>query len=95
MNPTAPTIKGLIKIHKPEHLNRPLVNWRGAPAYKLVRLFTQKIRQLAPLPNTYNLENTTEFLTKLKNNPVLPQFNMASLDITNLYTNIPVTETLN
>ena len=93
MNQTAPTIKGLIKLHKPEHTIRPVVNWRGAPAYKLARLFTQKIRQLAPLPNTYNLENTTDLLTKLKNTPILPQFNMASLDITNLYTNIPVTET--
>jgi len=93
MNPTAPTIKGLIKLHKPEQPIRPVVNLRGAPAYKLARLFTQKIKQLAPLPNTYNLENTTNLITKLKNTPILPQFTLAPLDITNLYTNIPVTET--
>jgi len=93
MNPTAPTIKGLIKLHMPEHPIRPVVNWRGAPAYKLARLFTQKIRQLAPLPNTYNLENTTDLITKLKDTPILPQLALASLDITNLYTNVPVTET--
>jgi len=30
MNPTAPTIKGLIKMHKPEHPIRPVVTRRGA-----------------------------------------------------------------
>jgi hypothetical protein len=38
-NPSALTIKGFIKIHKPEHPNRP-VNWRNAPAYNLATLFT-------------------------------------------------------
>jgi len=93
MNPTALTIKGLIKLQTPEQPVRPIVNWRGAPAYKLARLFTHKIRHLAPLPNTDNLENTTDLITKFKNTPILPQFTLASLDITNLYTNIPVTET--
>jgi len=72
MNPTALTIKGLIKLHKPEQPIRPVVNWRGSPAYKLARLFTQKIRHLAPLPNTYNLENTTDLVTKLKTPPYSP-----------------------
>ena len=103
MNPTAPTIKGLIKLHKPKQLIWPVVNWRGAPAYssQLARCTGIKTSQTihpknqtpAPLPNTYNLENTTDLITKLKNTPILPQFTLASLDITNLYTNIPVTET--
>ena len=88
-----PTIKGLIKIHKPNLSIRAFVNWRNAPAYRLAKLFTQKIRQLAPLPNTYNVENIGELLGKLKNTPILPHFKLASLDITNLYTNIPVMET--
>jgi len=60
MNPSAPSIKGLIKLHKPEHPIRPVVKWRGAPAYKLARLFTQKIRLLTPQRNKYNLDNTKE-----------------------------------
>jgi hypothetical protein len=52
LNPTAPTIKGLIKLHTPEHPIRPVVNWKGAPAYKLAQTFTQKIKQFAPLPYT-------------------------------------------
>jgi hypothetical protein len=66
------------------------VNWRNAPAYNLAKLFSQKIRQLAPLPNTYNIENTRNLIDILKHTPLLPHFRFASLDITNLYTNIPI-----
>jgi len=93
MNPKAPTIKGLIKMNKPDHPIQPVVNWRGAPAYKLARLFTQKIKQLAPLPNRHNVDNTTDVIKKLNDTPILPHFTLAPFDITNLYTNIPVTET--
>jgi hypothetical protein len=95
LNPSAPTIKGLIKIHKTDQPIRPVVNWRSAPAYKLAQLFTQKIRQLAPLPNIYNIDKTRDLICKMKDTPILPQFALASLDITNLYTNIPIAETQN
>jgi len=72
---------------------RPVVNWRNAPAYKLSRLFTQKTNSIAPLPNTFNIKNTTDLLQKLQDTPMAPHFTLASLDITNLYSNIPVLET--
>jgi hypothetical protein len=40
MNPHAPSIKGLIKIHKQDQPIRPVVNWRNTPAYQLSKLFT-------------------------------------------------------
>ena len=92
LNTTAPSIRGLIKLHKPEHPIRPVANWRGAPAYKLAHLFTQEIKLMTPLPNKYNLENTRDLPKKLEDTPILPHFALASLDITNLYTNIPVKE---
>jgi len=72
MNPSAPSLKGLIKLHKPEQPIRPVVNWQKAPAYKLARIFTQKIRLLAPLPNRYNLENSMDLIKKLNDTPRLP-----------------------
>jgi hypothetical protein len=48
---------------------------------------------MAPLPYTHNLENTRDLSKKFTDTPVLPHFALASLDITNLYTNIPVKET--
>jgi len=82
-------------MHKPEHPIWPAVNWRGAPAYKLARLFTQKINQLSLLPNRHNVDNTRDVIKELNDTPTLPNFTLASLDITNLYTNIPVAETRN
>jgi hypothetical protein len=95
MNPSAPTIKGLIKIHKPGQPIRPVVNWRNAPAYKLAKALTHQIKQLAPLPHTYNINNTTDLMEKLKNTQNLPHYSLASLDISNLYTNIPILDTRN
>ena len=93
LNPSTPSIKGLIKLHKPEHLIRPVVNWRGVPAYKLAQLFTKKIRIIAPLPHTYTIGNTRELSNKLESTPILPHHSLASLDISSLYTNVPMRET--
>jgi hypothetical protein len=93
MNPSAPSIKGLIKIHKQDQPIRPVVNWRNAPAYQLSRLFTKKINHLAPLPQAFNIINTQDLLRNLNDTPMLPHYTLASLDITNLYSNIPITET--
>ena len=93
MNSSAPTIKGLIKVHEPSQPIRPVVNWRNVPAYNLAKLFSQKIRQIDPLPNTHNVENTRDLIEKLKHTLISPHFRFASLDITNLYTNIPIKET--
>jgi len=81
LNPSAPSIKGLIKLHKPEHPIHPVANWRGAPTYKLAWLFTQKIKSVAPLPNTYTLGNTRELIRRLEGTPVHPQSSLASPDI--------------
>jgi hypothetical protein len=93
LNPSAPTLKDLIKLHKPEQTIRPIVNWRNAPAYKLARLFTIKVCQLSPLPYSFNIKNTTDLIHQLRHTPITPTSKLASLDITNMYTNIPVSET--
>jgi hypothetical protein len=71
LNPSTPTLKELIKFHKPGQPIRPLVNWRGAPAYKLSKLFTQKINNIAPLPNRFNVRNTTDLLSNYMTLPYI------------------------
>jgi len=93
LNPSAPSIKGLIKLHKPDQPIRPVVNSRNAPAYKLSQLLTTKIRQFSLLPYTFNVKNSTELIRELKQTPVTPTSRFASLDITNIYSNIPIKET--
>jgi hypothetical protein len=93
LNPSAPTLKGLIKLHKAGQPIRPVVNWRGAPAYKLSKLFTQTINNITPLPNALNIRNTTELVADLQKTPMRPHYKLASLDISNLYSNIPIQDT--
>jgi hypothetical protein len=51
------------------------------------------MNNIAPLPNTFNVKNTADLLQKLRDTPMAPHFTLASIDITNLYWNIPVKET--
>jgi len=93
MNPSGPSIKGLIKIHKPDQPIHPVINWRNAPAYRLSKLFMEKVSQLAPLHHYFNIKNTQDLSKKLEDIPIPPHYNLALLDITNLYSNITVKET--
>ena len=76
MNPSAPSIKGLIKIHKPDQPIRPVVNWRNAPVYRLSKLFMEKVSQLAPLPHSFNIRNTQVLLKILEDTPMPPHYNL-------------------
>jgi hypothetical protein len=62
LNPSAPIIKGLIKLHKPDQPIHSVVNWWNVPAYKLSKLPTTKIRQFSSLPYTFSVKNTTELI---------------------------------
>lgn len=93
LNPSAPTINGLIKPHKPYQSIRSIVKWRNAPAYKLSKLFASKIKQFSPLPYSFNIRNATEIIHELKQIPITPTSMFASLDIMNMYSNISITET--
>jgi hypothetical protein len=89
MNPIAPSIRGLIKIHKTNSPIRPVVNWKNAPAYKIAKKFAQHISTYLPLPFTFNVKNSQHLITDLGEVQWNNDSNMVSFDITNMYTNIP------
>ena len=89
LNPTSPSIRGLIKIHKTEAPIRPVVNWKNAPAYKLARTLAKKLQTYTALPYCFNVKNTTSLITDLQGIPYGQNLRLASFDITNMYTNIP------
>jgi len=51
------------------------------------------VSQLASLSHSFNIKKSQDLLKNFVDTPVLPHYNLASLDITNLYSNIPVKET--
>ena len=85
LNPSAPSIKGLFKLHIPDQLNRPVRNWKNATEYRLSKLFTEKFHRLTPLSNAFNIKNTQDLIQNLNDTPILPRHSLASLDITNMY----------
>jgi hypothetical protein len=93
LNTSAPTIKGLIKLHKPDQPLCPVVNWRNTPPYKLSQLLTTKLRQFSSSPHAFNVRNTTELIREMKQTSITPTSMFTSLDITNMYSNILVAET--
>jgi len=56
-------------------------------------MFTDKINHIAPLPDAFNIKNTLDLIQNFNDIPLLPHYSLASLDITNLYSNMPVNET--
>jgi hypothetical protein len=94
INPHAPTLKGLPKLHKEDKPIRPLVNYMPAPAYRLAKKLERIIKTEVRLENNHSLKNSLHLIENIKNINVDQRHTLASLDITNLYTNIPVDETL-
>jgi hypothetical protein len=67
MNPVAPTIRGMLKIHKADAPIRPVINWRNAPAYKLAKVVTKRLQMYVPLPYTFNEKNSIHLIEDLRN----------------------------
>ena len=90
------TLYGLAKIHKTgffeEKLYRPIFAAYKCASYKLSKFL---VNILAPVAeNRYTLKNSAQFRNDIEKFPVSGNLTMASFDIQNLYTNIPLGETI-
>jgi hypothetical protein len=94
LNPSAPVMRGLPKIHKTNAAIRPVINWLNAPAHKPAKLLAQLISIHIPLPNAFNVKNSILLMKDITEVPYDPYIEFVSFDIENIYSNIP-TEELN
>lgn len=94
MNPRVPFLRGLPKLHKTDIPVRPLVNFTTAPSYKLAKKLDRILRNNIKLHNSYSIKNSFEVAQLLSEFKIANHHTMASFDITNLYTNVPVDETI-
>jgi hypothetical protein len=60
---------------------------------KLPKTFTQKLNKLTPLPSPFNIKNSAPLIQNLKETSFQASYAFASLDISNMYSNIPITQT--
>ncbi|KAL1130076.1 hypothetical protein AAG570_013016 [Ranatra chinensis] len=94
MNPRAPKLKSLPKIHKPDIPIRPIINHTTAPSYKLARFLTTILKSIAPINNPYSLKNTQDLINKINHITVSFNTQIVSFDIKDLYTSIQTPETI-
>jgi hypothetical protein len=92
LNPTTPTMRGLIKFHKENTPVRPVINWINAPGYKLAKKMANVPTSYIPLPFTHNVKNTTHLMNELMDIPYDPNTKFASFVISNMYSNIPTND---
>jgi len=95
LNPEPPSLRGLIKVHKTNTPIRPTVNFKNAPSYKLSKMFTDMLKSYIPLPNVYNVHNSIQLMRDLSEIPLVSSLKIASLDISDMYTNIPTKDVIN
>jgi hypothetical protein len=48
LNPTAPTIRGLIKTLNEDAPIRSIINWKNAPACKLAKMLSKNLNYISP-----------------------------------------------
>lgn len=94
IKPRAPIFHGLPKIHKAGVPVRPVVDYTSAPGYRLAQKLERTIKAGIVLKENHSLKNTYEFIENTKNLKVPHNTRMASLDIVNMYANVPIDETL-
>ena len=82
------------KIHQPGAPIRPIVSYSGSPLYNLNKYIANILKTYAKHENN-NAKNSTAFSSYIRNVPIEDDEIMVSFDVTSLYTNIPIIDTLN
>ena len=95
MNPKAPNMNAKIKIHKQEAPIRPVINNTNAPTHKLAKYIHQTLKNVLNLKYEYNITNTAHFAENISNLKLNTTHKIITMDIKDLYVNIPTNETLN
>lgn len=92
-NDRTPIIYGAPKIHKNDIPLRPIVSSYSSPTQKLSKFIHGILKPL--VGNTpYSIKNSYEMINHLKNLSIPEDEIMISFDVTSLFTNVPITETL-
>ena len=89
-------IYGTPKMHKFSSIDsfpklRPIVSSRGTFNYNLARFLCDLLSPL--VPNDYSCKDTFSFVSQVKN-ANLSQKSLVSYDVTSLFTNVPLKETI-
>jgi len=73
---------------------RPVINDMNAPNYKVAKHLVKLLNRHLTLKNQYNVKNITHLATDLTKLNLNKNHQLIIYDIKDLYTNIPIEETL-
>ena len=90
----APRFYGQPKIHKPGVPMHPIVSYSGSPLYNLNKYVANILKTYVKHENN-NAKNSTTFSNYIRNVPIKDDEIIVSFDVTSLYMNIPIIDTLN
>ena len=81
---------GTVKTHKHNNPLRPIIAQMSSPTYRTAKFLNEIITPFIPV--SYSLNSPSEFIDILSS--TTPGYDIASLDVENLFTNVPVEETI-
>ena len=85
---------GLPKTHKPSTLSMPpSLSASGTYNFKLAKWLAEKLKPLSV--NQYTIDDALAFSKEIRKHPVLEDDILFAYDVTSLFTNVPVQETIN
>jgi len=90
IKPTAPNLNVYIKTHKNDEPIKPVINNTQAPSYKIAKYLNKKLHNLICLPHAYNTKHSQEIAEELKIMQINEQMKIITLDIKDLYVNLPI-----
>ena len=90
MNPHAPILYGLPKIHKNNIPIRPVVSYVNAPAVKICKYLNNLLNNIFVSP--FSVSNSLDLIDSLQKVKIQNSFKLISFDITNLFPSIPITD---
>ena len=76
--------------HKENEPIRPIVNNIQAPTYKIAKYLNKRLNNLICLPYTYTTKNSHEIAQELTNIEINKHNKIVTLDIKDLYVNLPI-----
>lgn len=88
-NSQPPKIHCLPKLHKTNIPLRPIISFIDSPLYKLSKYLSIILQNIVGKTN-YHIKDSWDFVKSIKNITIPNNYSMFSLDVTSLYTNIPV-----
>lgn len=86
---TIPKFYALPKIHKKDIPLRPIISAVTSPSYNLSKYY-HKVLSNVTGKKTSHIENSIDFINKIKNITIPDNYKLISFDVTSLFTNIPL-----